>query len=125
MVRREQWKPDLLHSRCNDVLMLEQRVYDLDSYLATAEAVPAAMRQATLCRCGAPLVRGAHFCSHCGRPASETPAVVACEHCGNPLAADTNFCSFCGNAVAAPEIGDEGEKPDIDETMVRDVEDTR
>ncbi len=115
MIRRDRFNLELLVSRCNDVLALEQRVWDLDSYLATAEAAPAAMREATLCRCGAPLIRGAHFCSHCGRPAAETPPVVACSHCGNPLAADANFCSVCGNSVA-----DAFGNPDvrIDDTLV-------
>jgi hypothetical protein len=111
MIRRDRFNPDLLVSRCNDVLSLEQRIWDLDSYLATAEAAPPALREATLCRCGAPLVRGAHFCSHCGRPAAETPPVVACNHCGNPLPAEANFCSFCGNAVAAEQLAG-SEAPD-------------
>jgi Double zinc ribbon len=104
MIRRDRYNPDLLVSRCNDVLALEQRMWDLDSYLATAEAAPPAMRDAILCRCGAPLIRNAHFCSHCGRPATETPPVVACEHCGNPLQADSNFCSYCGHSVVGDEL---------------------
>src|ERR687893_272183 len=71
---------------------------------------------AELCACGAPIVRGAHFCSHCGRPANETPPVVACAHCGQPLPADVNFCSVCGNAVAAEVYG--GEHDLIEATMV-------
>jgi Double zinc ribbon len=116
MVRRDRFKPDLLVSRAHDVLAIEQRIWDLDSYLATAEAAPAAMREATPCRCGAPLIKGAHFCSHCGRPAAETPPVVSCSHCGNPLPADSNFCSVCGNAVA--DDGIEGGAPRIDDTLV-------
>jgi hypothetical protein len=112
MIRRDRFKPDLLVSRCNEVLALEQRVWDLDSYLATVEAAPAALREATLCRCGAPLIRGSHFCSHCGRPAGETPPVVTCSHCGNPLPADANFCSFCGNSVVAEEEPAAREAPD-------------
>jgi hypothetical protein len=103
MVRRARFKPDLLVARCNDVLALEQRIWDLDSYLATAEAALPALRDATTCRCGAPVIRGAHFCSHCGRPAADTPPVVTCDHCGNPLQAEANFCSFCGNPVPPDE----------------------
>jgi Double zinc ribbon len=116
MIRRDRFKPDLLASRCNEVLALEQRIWDLDSYLATAEAAPPALRASTLCRCGAPLVRGAHFCSHCGRPATETPPVATCTHCGNPLPAEANFCSFCGNAVAAEELAAQDEA--TDDTLV-------
>jgi hypothetical protein len=115
MVRRDRFKADLLISRCNDVLALEQRIWDLDSYLAAAAASPPALREATLCRCGAPLVPGAHFCSHCGRPAADTPPVVACTHCGNPLPAGANFCSFCGNSAVA-----EHEEPAaVDDTLVQ------
>jgi Double zinc ribbon len=121
MVRRDRFNVTLLVSRCNDVLALEQRIWDLDSYLATAEAAPPSMREATLCRCGAPLVRGAHFCSHCGRPATETPPVVACGHCGNPLAAEANFCSFCGNSIAVEELA--GHDPHGDTLVAPNPED--
>jgi Double zinc ribbon len=121
MIRRDRFKPDLLVSRCNEVLALERRIWDLDSYLATAEAAPPSLRGATLCRCGAPLVRGAHFCSHCGRPATETPPVVSCSHCGNPLPAEANFCSFCGNSVALEELA--GGEPPEDTLVARGRED--
>ena len=68
------------------------------------------------CRCGAPLPPGVHFCSHCGRPAATTPAVVTCGHCGQPLPADANFCSFCGN-TAAPQY--EAAAEPVDATMAR------
>jgi len=103
MIRRDRWRPDLLVSRCGEVLALEQRIYDLDSFLASVEGVPPSLRSATVCRCGAPLVRGAHFCSHCGRAAPDAPPVVTCSHCGNPLPAEANFCSVCGNAVVDDE----------------------
>jgi hypothetical protein len=105
-VRRDRFKPDLLVSRASEVLALERRIHELDAFLAASEAVPRAIRTATPCKCGAPLVRGAHFCAHCGRPAAETAPVVACDHCGNPLPAEANFCSVCGNSVAADEFGD-------------------
>jgi hypothetical protein len=116
MVRRDRFKPDLLVSRASEVLELERRIHELDAFLAASEAVPRAMRTATLCKCGAPLVRGAHFCAHCGRPAAETAPVATCSHCGNPLPAEANFCSACGNSVAADEFADtEGR---IDEPLV-------
>src|SRR5688500_19700309 len=62
MVRRDRFKPDLLVSRASEVLALEQRIHELDAFLAASEAVPRAMRTATFCKCGAPLVRGAPRC---------------------------------------------------------------
>jgi Double zinc ribbon len=116
MVRRDRFKPDLLVSRASEVLALERRIHELDAFLAASEAVPRTMQTATLCKCGAPLARGAHFCAHCGRPAVETAPLVACIHCGNPLPAEANFCSACGNSVAADEFGEtEGR---VDETLV-------
>lgn len=128
MVRRDRFNPELLLARCSDVLGLERRINDLDSYLVTAEGIPRPMQAAALCKCGAPLLRGAHFCSHCGRPTTDAPPVVACGHCGNPLPAEANFCSYCGNAVAAEEPGRPGEqvrdRPDETTVMGR-LEDRR
>ena len=110
MVRRDRFRHDLLIARCADVVGLEQRIQELDSFLAAAEIAPRSVRGAYSCKCGAPIVRGAHFCSHCGRPAIDTPPVVACAHCGQPLPAEANFCSVCGNPVGdefAPEQGAE------------------
>ena len=103
MVRRDRFREFLLRSRCADVLALEERIRQLDALLA-AEAVARVSPQVERCECGAPIVRGAHFCSHCGRPATETPPVLACSHCGNPLAAAANFCAVCGNSIAAEDF---------------------
>jgi hypothetical protein len=119
MVRRDRWKPDLLITRAGDVLTVEQRMHELDSLLA-AEATARTFPNVAYCKCGAPLPPGVHFCSHCGRPAATTPAVVTCAHCGQPLPADANFCSFCGNTAAADEYGQTGA---IDETLVRPPDD--
>ena len=116
MVRRDHWKPDLLISRAGEVLSLEQRMHELDSLLA-AEATARTFPHVAHCKCGAPLAPGVHFCSHCGRPAATTPAVVTCAHCGQPLPADVNFCPFCGNPAAAEEYAP---APDpLDETLIR------
>lgn len=113
MARRNDWRYSLLHSRAADVLTLEERIHELDAMIAAAgmaeRGVPVAQ-----CRCGAPIVQGSHFCAHCGRPAPETPPVVACSHCGNPLPADANFCSVCGNPVAAEDLAQSG----VDQTLV-------
>jgi hypothetical protein len=114
MARRNDWRYSLLHSRCAEVLAIEERIHELDAIIAAvtmaARGVPT-----TQCQCGAPILHGSHFCAHCGRPAPEAPPVAACSHCGQPLPADANFCSVCGNSVAA-EAFDEGLP--LDDTMV-------
>ncbi|MDQ3858268.1 MAG: zinc ribbon domain-containing protein, partial [Actinomycetota bacterium] len=100
MARRDDWRYPLLHSRCADVLAIEERIHELDAVIAASEMAARGVGVAP-CECGAPILRGAHFCSNCGRPAPEAPPVVACSRCGHPLPADANFCPACGNAVAA------------------------
>jgi predicted amidophosphoribosyltransferase len=123
MRRRERWKDRLLQARCDEALEIERRVAEVDSLLAAvtvARAAPGAAR----CKCGAPVPAGAHFCSHCGRPAPATPPVVSCSRCGQPVPAEANFCAFCGNPVAAEEY--EGPVDAVDDTLARrrsDVED--
>jgi hypothetical protein len=114
MARREDWRYELLRARCAEVLGIEERIHELDSLIAAVQVAQRGLG-AEVCTCGAPIVRGAHFCSHCGRPAHETPPVVTCSHCGQPLPADVNFCPVCGNAVAAEDF--EAERP-LGETMV-------
>ncbi|MBA2616494.1 MAG: zinc ribbon domain-containing protein [Actinobacteria bacterium] len=114
MARRSDWRYPLLHSRCAEVLALEERIHELDAIIA-AGAMVARGVPAVECQCGAPILRGAHFCSHCGRPAPETAPVTSCSHCGQPLPAEANFCSVCGNAIAAEAF--EGEAG-LDDTMI-------
>jgi predicted amidophosphoribosyltransferase len=90
---------------------------ELDGLMVAASAVPRGTRAVQLCACGAPLLPGAHFCSHCGRPATGTRALSACSHCAGPLPADTNFCPACGHSVAADEFSPETE--DLDQTLIR------
>jgi hypothetical protein len=115
MARRDRFRPELMLSRCAEVLALEERIHELGSMLAAVE-VAARGPGAEQCQCGAPIVRGAHFCSHCGRPATVTPPVVTCSHCGQPLPAEVNFCPVCGNAVAAEAFAAEREHSEA--TMV-------
>jgi DNA-directed RNA polymerase subunit RPC12/RpoP len=103
MARRDAWNPDLLATRTGEVLAIEERIAELDSMLVAAEAAARGLG-AERCVCGAPIVLGAHFCSHCGRPATETPPLVTCSHCGRPLPADVIVCPACGHAVAAEEF---------------------
>ncbi|HEY3106045.1 MAG TPA: zinc ribbon domain-containing protein [Gaiellaceae bacterium] len=116
MARRDRFKPDLLLARASDVLQLEERMHELDGLMLAVAAAPRGLRAMPTCRCGAPLLPGAHFCSNCGRPSGATSPVVTCTHCGQPLPADANFCSFCGNAVPAEDLG---APADVDETAIR------
>src|SRR5918999_5233782 len=116
MVRRDRFRPELLLERANEVLRLEQRMHELDGFLVALAAAPRGMRAMPTCRCGAPLLPGAHFCSNCGRPSSATSPVLACSHCGQPLPADSNFCAFCGHPVAAEELA---HAPELEDTVIR------
>jgi Double zinc ribbon len=116
MVRRDRLNPDLLVSRAQEVLALEQRMHELDSLLL-AETTARSFPNVAYCKCGAPLVPGVHFCGNCGRPARTTPAVLTCAHCGQALPADVNFCSFCGNPATAEDY--EPAPEPVDETAVR------
>jgi hypothetical protein len=117
MVRRDRFRPELLIERASDVLAIEERMYELEGLLVAAAAVPRGTRAVQLCECGAPLLPGAHFCSHCGRPAAGVRPVATCSHCGSPLPADTNFCPACGNSVAADEF--RADTDELDQTMMR------
>jgi hypothetical protein len=119
MVRRDRFKPELLIERATDVLLVEQRMHELDSLLASEVAVRG-LRHVPYCKCGAPLPPGVHFCSYCGRPSEATPAVLSCAHCGQPLPAETNFCSYCGHPVAAEEyLAESGAADAPESTLVR------
>jgi predicted nucleic acid-binding Zn ribbon protein len=124
MVRRDRFTPDLLIQRAHDVLVLEQRMHELDSRLAV-EIAARGLRDLPHCRCGAPLPPGVHFCSHCGRPSTAAPPILACTHCGQPLPADTNFCSFCGHPVAAEEYLADTTSTELEQTMVRSAPEER
>jgi predicted amidophosphoribosyltransferase len=115
MARRDRFRPELIYERANDVLRLEERMNELDGLLMAVAATPRGLRSAQTCRCGAPLLPGAHFCSHCGRPSRTAAPVLTCTHCGQPLPADTNFCAFCGHPVATDELAAE---TSLDDTAV-------
>jgi Double zinc ribbon len=116
MARRDRFRPELLLDRATDVLRLEQRMHELDGFLVAVAAAPRGMRAIPTCRCGAPLLPGAHFCSNCGRPSNTAPPILTCSHCRQALPADANFCAFCGNPVAADELAGSHA---IDDTFVR------
>jgi RNA polymerase subunit RPABC4/transcription elongation factor Spt4 len=118
MVRRDRFRPELLLDRAHDVLRLEQRIHELDGFLFAVAAAPRGLQALPRCRCGAPLLPGAHFCSNCGRASAAAAPIRTCSHCGQALPAEANFCAFCGNAVAAEELAGARDVADED-TVVR------
>ena len=106
MYRRDRFREDLVYEHAAAVVEVEERLQQIDALLA-ADAV---RRGATpRCSCGAPLVRGSHFCANCGRPVGRR-VVVACGSCGHPLPADARFCVNCATPVEAAN----GEAPAAD-----------
>jgi ribosomal protein L40E len=98
MVRRKRFRQDLLFEQCQEVLVLEQRIREIDEALQRANAARH-LRGGLRCECGAPLPWGAHFCANCGR--SQGEPVVTCARCGAPLPADARFCANCGSVAEA------------------------
>ena len=72
MVRRDQFRQDLLLERCAELTELDARLAELDGLLA----VSFSMRRAPVerCECGAPIIAGASYCPRCGRPVAKDGA---------------------------------------------------
>lgn len=60
MYRRNEYRDDLLAEVCADVLGIDSRVAEIDDLLSDRRPAPQ-------CTCGAPILRGSHFCPNCGR----------------------------------------------------------
>jgi hypothetical protein len=97
MVRRDEFREDLVYEQAAELIGLEDRLHELEALLSAATSVHRTAPSAR-CSCGAPILWGQHFCANCGRPAGE--AVVACARCGHALQADAKFCASCGAAAA-------------------------
>jgi Double zinc ribbon len=106
MYKRDRLRPELLSDQCAEIVGMEERIQELDASLAALTR--RTLADANRCTCGAPLVRGAHFCANCGRPVGAAPVVV-CAHCSTPLPAEASFCANCGRPAEAMEAGHEGE----------------
>jgi Double zinc ribbon len=105
MFRRDQFRQDLLVERCDELVLLDERLQELDTLLA---ATVSARRPAPAarCACGAPVVWGSHFCANCGRAVAAAPPVVACAKCGAALPAEAKFCAVCGEGVGEQPSGE-------------------
>lgn len=97
MVRRDEFREDLVYEQSAELIGLEDRLHELEALLAAATSVHRTPPSAR-CACGAPVLWGQHFCANCGRPAGD--AIVACARCGHALQADAKFCASCGAAAA-------------------------
>jgi hypothetical protein len=58
--RRGGFREDLLADRCSVVIGIDARLAEIEDLLHVRHGVPR-------CECGAPLLRGSHFCPNCGR----------------------------------------------------------
>ncbi len=59
MYRRGAWRDDLLQERCAEVIGIDARLAEIDELLHGSDGAR--------CTCGAPVLRGSHFCPNCGR----------------------------------------------------------
>ncbi|HZQ81865.1 MAG TPA: zinc ribbon domain-containing protein [Gaiellaceae bacterium] len=60
MYRRGGFRDDLLAERAASIVGIDARLAEIDELLHSPKRVPR-------CACGAPVLRGSHFCPNCGR----------------------------------------------------------
>jgi hypothetical protein len=60
MYRRGGFRDDLLAERAAEIIGIDARIAELEALLHRRGDAPR-------CECGAPLLRGSHFCPNCGR----------------------------------------------------------
>jgi hypothetical protein len=82
MYRRGAWRDDLVQERSAEVVGIDARLAEIDELLHGSDGT-------TRCTCGAPVLRGSHFCPNCGRLLDED---------GNPVAEDTVIAPPRGTA---------------------------
>jgi hypothetical protein len=70
MYRRGGFRDDLLAERAAAIVGIDGRLAEIETLLHTGRHVPR-------CECGAPLLRGSHFCPNCGRPLAPSPEGVS------------------------------------------------
>jgi hypothetical protein len=67
MYRRGSFRDDLLAERAATVVGIDVRLAEIDELLQTRGHL-------LRCECGAPIIRGSHFCPNCGRTLPEAGA---------------------------------------------------
>lgn len=60
MYRRGEFRRDVLSENCAEILGIDARLAEIEDLLQHGRPVPR-------CDCGAPMLRGTHFCPNCGR----------------------------------------------------------
>ena len=60
LYRRGSFREDLLAEGCAELVGIDARLVEIDDLLHADRRVPR-------CTCGAPVLRGSHFCANCGR----------------------------------------------------------
>jgi hypothetical protein len=60
MYRRGSFRDDLLSERAAAIVGIDARLGEIEELLHAGRKVPR-------CECGAPILRGSHFCPNCGR----------------------------------------------------------
>jgi hypothetical protein len=60
LYRRGSFREDLLAEACAELVGIDARLVEIDDLLHANRRVPR-------CTCGAPVLRGSHFCANCGR----------------------------------------------------------
>lgn len=60
LYRRGSFREDLLSEGCAELVGIDARLAEIDELLHV-------QRQVRRCTCGAPVIRGSHFCPNCGR----------------------------------------------------------
>jgi hypothetical protein len=66
MFKRDRFDAGLVVERCAELVAVEARVQEIDSFLDGSAQIRGGV--AALCACGAPLLLGSRFCATCGRP---------------------------------------------------------
>lgn len=73
LYRRGSFREDLLSQACAELVGIDARLTEIDELLHSN-------RRAASCSCGAPVLRGSHFCPNCGRlldaPAAAEDTVI-------------------------------------------------
>jgi hypothetical protein len=67
LYRRGSFREDLLAEGCAELVGIDARLTEIDELLHANRRVPR-------CGCGAPLLRGSHFCPNCGRLLDAAPS---------------------------------------------------
>jgi hypothetical protein len=70
LYRRGGFRDDLLAERCSVIVGIDARLAEIEELLHVRRNVPR-------CECGAPVLRGSHFCPNCGRTLDDASAEAA------------------------------------------------